>query len=157
NQPAREGRMSDVTGQGGRPSHVPFNLHGLRTYDLLTRPSKVFVEDLGRPLPAGASVADWLEALPHQLAGKDLPPVRDHLCRAHGDGRTVVAALGGHVIKTGCAPYLIDWVERGLLGAIVLNGAAAIHDVELAIAGKTSEDVAALLPEGRFGMAREAA
>jgi hypothetical protein len=155
--PAREGHMSDATDQGPQARLAPFDLHGLRTYDLQSRPSKVFVEDLGRPLPAGVSVADWLDALPHQLAGNDLRRVRDHLCRAHRDGRTVAAALGGHVIKTGCAPYLIDWIERGLLGAVVLNGAAAIHDVELAIAGKTSEDVAAQLPEGRFGMAREAA
>jgi hypothetical protein len=68
-----------------------------------------------------------------------------------------VAALGGHVIKTGCAPYLIDWVNRGLISAVVLNGAAAIHDLELALAGKTSEDVAAQLSAGQFGMARETA
>jgi hypothetical protein len=149
--------MSDVTDQVPRTPLVPFDLHGLRTYDLQSRPSKVFVEDLGRPLGAGASVADWVDSLPQQLGGKDLRRVRDHLCRARQDGRTVVAALGGHVIKTGCGPYLIDWVERGLVGAVVLNGAAAIHDLELAVAGKTSEDVAAQLPEGRFGMAREAA
>jgi hypothetical protein len=136
---------------------TPFDLHGLKTYDLQTRPSKVFVEDLGRPLPAGAGVGDWIDALPRQLAGNDLRRVRDRLCRAHQEGRTVVAALGGHVIKTGCAPYLIDWVQRGLLGAVVLNGAAAIHDFELAVAGKTSEDVAAQLPTGKFGMARETA
>lgn len=135
----------------------PFDLHGLKTYDLQSRPSKVFVEDLGRPLGAGATVGDWLDGLPHQLAANDLRRVRDHLCRAHRDGRTVVAALGGHVIKTGCGPYLIDWVRRGLVTAVVLNGAAAIHDVELAIAGKTSEDVAATLHAGTFGMARETA
>ena len=135
----------------------PYDLHGLKTYDLESRPSKVFHEDLGRPVAADAGVADWLESLPRQLAGNDLRRVRDHLCRARRDGRTVVAALGGHVIKTGCSPYLIDWVKRGLVGAVVLNGAAAIHDLELALAGKTSEDVAASLPEGRFGMARETA
>jgi hypothetical protein len=135
----------------------PFNLQGLKTYDLKSRPSKVFVEDLGRPLEAGASIGDWLESLPRQLAGNALRRVRDHLCRAHEHGRTVVAALGGHVIKTGCAPYLIDWVQSGLVSAVVLNGAAAIHDLELAIAGKTSEDVAAQLPTGQFGMARETA
>src|SRR5438034_30545 len=70
---------------------------------------------------------------------------------------SVAAAIGGHVIKTGCAPYLIDWIQRGVLTAVALNGAAAIHDVELAIAGKTSEDVAAQLPSGQFGMARETA
>ncbi len=135
----------------------PFDLHGLKTYELQSRPSKVFVEDLGRPLAAGASVADWLDALPRQLAGIDLRRVRDRLCQAHQDGRTVVAALGGHVIKTGCGPYLIDWVRRGVVGGVVLNGAAAIHDLELAVAGKTSEDVAAQLPAGQFGMARETA
>ena len=135
----------------------PIDLHGLKTYELTARPSKVFYEDLGRPLEAGDSVGDWLESLPHQLAGNELRAIRDHLCRAHQEFRTVVAALGGHVIKTGCAPYLIDWAHRGLLSAVVMNGAAAIHDLELALAGKTSEDVAAQLPEGRFGMARETA
>lgn len=135
----------------------PFDLHGLKTYDLASRPSKVFYEDLGRPVDASAGVADWIESLPRQLAGTALRRVRDHLCRAHADGRTVVAALGGHVIKTGCAPYLIDWVHKGLIKAVALNGAAAIHDFELALAGKTSEDVGATLLEGRFGMARETA
>jgi len=135
----------------------PFDLHGLKTYDLVSRPSKVFVEDLGQPVDAGASVGDWIDSLPRQLAGNDLRRVRDHVCRAYRDGRTVVAALGGHVIKTGCAPYLIDWVKRGIVGAVVMNGAAAIHDFELALAGKTSEDVNRSLPTGRFGMARETA
>jgi hypothetical protein len=135
----------------------PFDLQGLKTYDLYSRPSKVFVEDLGRPLPAGAGIADWLDALPRQLAADALRKVRDHLLRARRDGRTVVAALGGHVIKTGCAPYLIDWVEHGVVTAVAMNGSAAIHDFELAFAGKTSEDVAQQLPDGRFGMARETA
>ncbi|HJT79318.1 MAG TPA: hypothetical protein VJ739_19130, partial [Gemmataceae bacterium] len=149
--------MNDRTATDAQAAFVPFDLHGLKTYDLQTRPSKVFVEDFGKPLPPDATVGDWLDSLPHQLAGNDLRRVRDRLCRAHQEGRTVVAALGGHVIKTGCAPYLIDWIQRGLLQAVVLNGAAAIHDVELAIAGKTSEDVAAQLALGRFGMARDTA
>jgi hypothetical protein len=135
----------------------PFDLHGLKTCDLASRPSKVFAEDLGTPLDAGATVSDWLDSLPRQLAGNTLRRVRDHLCRAHSDGRPVVAALGGHVIKTGCAPYLIDWVHRGVLSAVAMNGSAAIHDFELALAGKTSEDVAASLPGGQFGTARETA
>jgi deoxyhypusine synthase len=135
----------------------PFNLDGLKTYDLQARPSKVFVEDLGRPVEPDVRLADWLQSLPRQLAAEDLRRVRDHLVRCHQEGRTVVAALGGHVIKTGCGPYLIDWVERGLLKAVVMNGAAAIHDLELALAGKTSEDVAASLPLGQFGMARDTA
>jgi tetraacyldisaccharide 4'-kinase len=135
----------------------PMDLHGLSTYDLASRPSKVFVEELGKPVPHDATFADWIDSLPHQLAGRYLRQVRDHLVRAHAEGRTVVAALGGHVIKTGCAPYLIDWIQQGLIKGVTLNGAAAIHDLELALVGKTSEDVAASLPEGRFGMARETA
>lgn len=135
----------------------PLDLNGLKTYDLKSRPSKVFAEDLGRPVDPGATVGDWLDSLPRQLAGNDLRRVRDHACRAYRDGRTLVAALGGHVIKTGCGPYLIDWVKRGLLHGVAMNGAAAIHDIELAMAGKTSEDVAAQLPTGQFGMARETA
>jgi hypothetical protein len=140
-----------------RTALAPFDLHGLKTYDLTSRPCKVFSDELGRPVESGTTINDWLASLPRQLAATALRKVCQHLCRAHSQGRTVAAALGGHVIKTGCAPYLVDWIGRGMLKAVALNGAAAIHDVELAIAGKTSEDVAAQLPSGQFGMARETA
>jgi hypothetical protein len=136
---------------------TPYDLHGLKTDDLAARPSKVFIDDLGRPLGAGATVADWLDALPRQLAADGLRRVRDHLVRASNVGRTVAVALGGHVIKTGCGPYLIDLVRRGVVTAVAMNGSAAIHDFELAFAGKTSEDVGKQLMTGRFGMARETA
>lgn len=135
----------------------PFDLEGLKTYELGSRPSKVFIEELGQPVAADATVAAWIEALPRQLAGNEIRRVRDHLCRAKRDGRTVVAALGGHVIKTGCGSYVVDWIRSGLLSAVAMNGAAAIHDFELAVAGKTSEDVASQLASGQFGMARETA
>jgi hypothetical protein len=135
----------------------PFDLNGLKTYELKSRPSKVFVEDLGRPVGPSATVNEWLDALPRQLAGNEVRRVRDHLVRAHETGKTVAAAIGGHVIKTGCGPYLVDWIRRGLLTAVAMNGSAAIHDFELAAAGKTSEDVAVQLPTGQFGMARETA
>src|SRR5205807_9502284 len=156
-------RHSD-TPNGGTPQHLaaltthkPYDLSGVVTYDLVSRPSKVFYDELGQPTPADSTLADWLDALPRQLAANDLRRVADHLARTYRDGRTAAVALGGHVIKTGCAPYLIDWVQQGVIKAIAMNGAAAIHDFELAVAGKTSEDVAAQLPEGRFGMARETA
>jgi hypothetical protein len=135
----------------------PFDLNGLKTYELRSRPSKVFVEDLGRPVSVAAPIGEWLDTLPRQLAGNVLRKVRDHLCRAHDEGKTVVAALGGHVIKTGCAPYLIDWIQQGVIKAVAMNGSAAIHDFELALVGKTSEDVGATLASGQFGMARETA
>lgn len=143
--------------EGQANAFPPFNLNGLKTYDLEARPSKVFHTDLGRPVEPGATITDWLAGLPRQLAGNALRRVVNHLCRAWQHGCTTACALGGHVIKTGCSPYLIDWVQRGVLKAVALNGAAAIHDIELALAGKTSEDVAAQLPTGQFGMARETA
>ena len=135
----------------------PYDLRGLQTYDLSSRPSKVFHDDLGRPLEPTASVESWLAGLPRQLAANDLRRTAQHISRAFHEDCTVAAALGGHVIKTGCAPYLIDWIERGVLKAVALNGSAAIHDFELALAGKTSENVSAQLPAGQFGMARETA
>src|SRR5258707_573165 len=126
----------------------PFDLHGLKTYDLAARPSKVFADDVGQPLPPNPTVSDWLDSLPRQLAANGLRDVRDHICRAHAEGRTTVAALGGHVIKTGSGPYLVDLIDRGIITAVAMNGSAAIHDFELASAGKTSEDVGAQLPGG---------
>src|SRR5262245_27621374 len=130
----------------------------LTTHSLYDRPSKVLAAaHLGRPLGPGATVRQLLEALPDQLAGSALRRWAEVVCTACRADRPVVAALGGHVIKTGCGPYLIDWIRRGVLTAVCLNGAAAIHDVELALAGRTSEDVAARLPDGSFGMTRETA
>ena len=135
----------------------PMDLSALKTYDLDSRPSKVFHDDLGRPATPQMTASDWLMSLPRQLAANDVRRVADHLVRARREGRTVAVALGGHVVKTGCAPYLIDWINDGLVGAVAMNGSAAIHDFELAIAGKTSENVAAQLPGGKFGMVRDTA
>jgi hypothetical protein len=135
----------------------PYDLNGLRTYELTERPSKVFHDDLGQTVSPETPVAEWLDSLPKQLAAAELRRVSSHLCRAYREGRTTAAAIGGHVIKTGCAPYLIDWIQRGVLKAVALNGSAAIHDFELAVAGKSSENVSAQLPTGQFGMARETA
>jgi hypothetical protein len=133
------------------------DLERLTTHSLYDRPSKVSMTHLGQPLGPGATVSDLLEALPNQLAGQSLRRWRDAIWDARKADRPVVTALGGHVIKTGCGPYLIDWIHRGFLTAVCLNGAAAIHDVELALAGRTSEDVEARLPDGTFGMTRETA
>lgn len=148
---------TDRSRHGWAQSVRPFDVCGLKTYELQSRPCKVFAEDLGQTVASDITFAEWFDTLPRQLAGNDLRSVRDHICRAATTGKTVAVGIGGHVIKTGCGPYLIDWIEKGLVQAVAMNGAAAIHDLELALAGKTSEDVAAQLPTGRFGMARETA
>jgi hypothetical protein len=129
----------------------------LNTHSLHDRPSKVQVADLGRVVDRSATVDQLFESLPNQLAGVQLRRWRDVLLSAVAADRHVVAAIGGHVIKTGCGPHLIDWIKRGVLTAIAMNGSAAIHDVELALAGRTSEDVDSRLPNGSFGMTRETA
>jgi hypothetical protein len=131
------------------------DLDALRFEPLRERPSKVRLAHLGRPAGRDPRLSDWLDGLPDVLAARGLKRLRDAVVRAHLERRPVVAGLGGHVIKTGCAPYLIDWIDRGVLSALALNGSAAIHDLELAVAGRTSEDVGARLMAGTFGFARE--
>jgi hypothetical protein len=137
------------------PRDQKVDFHALRFEPLETRPSKVQLADLGRPAATHAGFEDWLEGLPTVLAGRDLRALRDAIVTAHAQGRHVCVALGGHVIKTGCAPYLNDLIERRVITGVAMNGSAAIHDLELAIMGRTSEDVGTRLASGTFGFARE--
>lgn len=131
------------------------DLHGLKYEPLAERPSKVRLADLGHPAAPWSRFEEWLESLPDILAGREVRRLRDAIVRAYAANRPVVAALGGHVVKTGCAPFLIDLARRGVVTGFALNGSAAIHDLELAIAGHTSEDVGPRLAAGTFGFARE--
>jgi hypothetical protein len=103
----------------------------------------------------GSGVRGLVDALPHILAGDSFRAVVDAVIEARNRRKAILWALGGHVIKCGLAPVLIDLMRRGFVTAFAMNGAAAIHDFEIAIAGQTSEDVEAVLPDGRFGAARE--
>ena len=127
----------------------------LRYEPLAGRPSKVRLAERGRPVDGTGTLEDLLDGLPAVLAAQSLKQLRDAIVLAHSQGRHVLAALGGHVIKTGCGPYLNDWIARGILTGVAMNGSAAIHDLELAIAGHTSEDVGPRLTAGTFGFARE--
>jgi hypothetical protein len=145
-------------GLGSRPGDEPaerVDFEDLRYEPLASRPSKVALADLGRPVSPHTSMGKWLDSLPSVLGAGALRRLSDAIAAASSARRPVVAALGGHVVKTGCGPYLIDWIDRGVLHGLALNGSAAIHDLELAIAGKTSEDVGARLMAGSFGFARE--
>ena len=132
----------------------PLDLRGLRTIPIQARGGKVRIEDFAKPY-AGGNVAAWVDSLPHILAADSFRAVVQALTAARERGRMILWGLGGHVIKVGLAPVLIDLMRRRYATAFALNGAAAIHDFEIAIAGQTSEDVEAVLPDGRFGMAEE--
>jgi hypothetical protein len=133
----------------------PLEFSGLRTVPLAVRGGKVRVEDFGSPSPNNAGVRGLVDSLPRILAGDSFRGVIEAIERAHASGKPVIWGLGGHVIKTGLAPVLIDLMKRGFATAFALNGAAAIHDFEIALVGCTSEDVEAVLPDGSFGSAEE--
>ena len=132
-----------------------FDLSDVRTYPLKSRESKARVEDFGRPVSDGGSVGAFLDSLPNVLAAADFKAVVHAIVNARRTDAGVVWGLGAHVIKTGLGPVLIDLMERGFVSAIATNGAAVIHDFEIALVGATSEDVDEALGPGRFGMADE--
>jgi hypothetical protein len=132
-----------------------FDLSAVRTYPLASRQGRAQVEHFARPLQAGATIARFFDALPNVLAAADLKAVVKAILDARQHGGGVLWGLGAHVIKTGLAPVLIDLMERGFVSAVATNGAAVIHDFEVALAGSTSEDVDGTLGPGQFGMAEE--
>ncbi|HEV3333565.1 MAG TPA: hypothetical protein VG096_21420 [Bryobacteraceae bacterium] len=134
---------------------APLDFARLKTVGLKERGGKVKVADFASAYRPGSGIAGWLDSLPHILAGDSFRAVLKALLTARQKRRAIVWALGGHVIKCGLAPVLIDLMRRGYVTAFALNGAAAIHDFEIALAGHTSEDVEAVLPDGRFGAAEE--
>ena len=133
----------------------PLNFGGLHTIGLKERGGKVKTGDFAAVYRKGSGVAGWLDSLPHILAGDSFRAVVDAMAAARARGRAVIWGLGGHTIKCGLAPVLTDLMRRGYVTAFAMNGSAAIHDFEIALAGHTSEDVEAVLPDGRFGSAEE--
>ncbi len=132
-----------------------FDLSGVRTYPLASRPSKANAADFARPYAKGAGVGGLIESLPKILAADDFRAVVAAIESARAGERGIIWGLGAHVIKTGLSPILVDLMERGFVSAIATNGAGIIHDFEIALSGGTSEDVEEALGPGRFGMAEE--
>lgn len=133
----------------------PVDFSGLKTIPLKARGGKVRVEDFALPYEKGTGVSGWLDSLPKILAGNSIRSAVEALVRARAARKPIIWGMGGHVIKCGLAPVLVDLMRRGYATAFALNGSAAIHDFEIALAGHTSEDVEAVLPDGRFGSAEE--
>lgn len=133
----------------------PLTFDDLNTYSIHDRHSKVSVEDFAAPVRPGMRVSQLIQSLPNQLMGKDFPEFIHRTAKAYNEQRPILLGMGAHVIKVGLNPLLIDLMERGLLSAIALNGAGIIHDAEIALAGRTSEEVADVLGQGAFGAARE--
>jgi len=133
----------------------PLTFGGARTYPLASRKSKVSVRDFAKPSGSNSSLTKFLDSLPRFLAANDLRQLLTAIHRARKQHAPILWGIGGHVIKVGLGPVLIDLMKSGFVSGIAMNGAALIHDFEIALAGNTSEDVEAGLGAGQFGMAAE--
>ncbi len=133
----------------------PLSFDGLKTVPIAERGGKVQIEHFARPYQKGEGVARLLESIPKLLAADAFRGVISALQRAKAQKRAILWGIGGHVVKCGLADVLVDLMGRGWVTGFVMNGAASIHDFEIAIAGQTSEDVESVLPDGRFGAADE--
>ncbi len=133
----------------------PMSFEKIKTYELETRPSKVTVADFAKVSDPTSNVSDFLETLPNILAAKDLREFVERLKRAREAEKPIIWGFGGHVIKTGLAPILIDLMDEGFVSAISVNGSVLVHDSEIAFVGFTSEDVDSTLGSGDFGAALE--
>jgi len=136
-------------------SNDPIDLKQLKLSDLDMRPSKVAAEMLGKPWRPGGSLSQFVASLPRVLAADDLRSVAQAVVTARRGGRPVMLAMGAHVIKVGLSPLIIDAMEQGIFTGLAFNGAGVVHDTEMALAGRTSEDVAEALADGSFGTARQ--
>jgi hypothetical protein len=136
-------------------SYREADLSRLKTIPVAGRRNKVEETLLAKPPGRDRSFHAFLDSLPDILAARDLRVAISHLARAHDDDKGVVLMLGGHVIKVGLGPLIREWIQHGIVTHVAMNGAAAIHDFELAAYGGTSEDVAEGLADGSFGMADE--
>ena len=133
----------------------PIDFEHLKTVPLATRGGKVRIEDFAAPHQKGGSLRSWIDSLPRILAADSFRSVVAAIAKARAAAKPIVWGLGGHVIKCGLAPVLADLIDHGYATAFAMNGSAAIHDFEIALAGHTSEDVEAVLPDGSFGAAEE--
>lgn len=139
----------------GRKTFTSLDFSKVRTYPSKNRSSKVQQSLLGKKVRKGLRLRSFFQGLPDILAAKNLKDIARRIARAHRANKTVLLGMGAHSIKVGLSPVIIDFMERGIVSAVAMNGAGIIHDFELAFMGKTSEDVAASLSDGRFGMAKE--
>ncbi len=134
---------------------TPVNLNQVTTYPIRERVNKVSIHDFAaRPSP-NDGMREFLCGLPKLLKAGDLLELVDRIVSAYRQSKPIIVMMGGHVIKCGLSPILIDLMERGIITALAFNGASSIHDFEIALIGETSEDVGEYIQTGQFGMVEE--
>ncbi|MEK6646955.1 MAG: hypothetical protein AABY84_09815 [Candidatus Firestonebacteria bacterium] len=131
------------------------NLTKIKRYSILRRKSKVKITNFAKSGKKKILFNNFISNLPNILAAQKLKQVINDIVLAHKHKKQVILMIGGHIIKCGLGPVIIDLMKRKVITAIAMNGAASIHDFEIALAGTTSEEVTTALADGSFGMAEE--
>jgi len=140
-----------------RSDWQPLDLSKIKTSSLHTRKSKVDASDFASPLPLGSTFKGFLDSLPRFLAAADLKEAVSRIVTAVKGDKMVLWAMGAHPIKVGLNPIISNLMDRGIIRGLAMNGAGIVHDVEIAMAGKTSEEVEEGLGQGVFGVTKETA
>lgn len=133
----------------------PISLADVKSYPLEERHSKVKIDDFGKPWKSGKDMSQWIDYLPRILAANDFRKIVNNITLAVRSGNPVILAMGAHAIKVGLNPVILDFLDRGIISGLAMNGAGIIHDAELAMSGHTSEEVEEQIGDGKFGMAEE--
>ena len=147
--------MSRRSPDSKRANSQEVDLARVRTVPLTRRENKVSAEEFAKPPGKDRSFHAFVDSLPDILVARDFRRLVTAIVDAAKKKRAVVVMLGGHIVKTGLAPLLVALMERRVITHVAMNGSAAIHDYEIARFGGTSEDVAAGLKDGTFGMVEE--
>lgn len=145
-----------MTGKKKGINHARADFKKIKTYPINERGNKVNVSDFA-DLEKYKKTKDIASLLPFILKAAELKEIAAAMRNAVKNKKGVIFALGAHVIKTGCSPIIIDWIKNGVITGVALNGAGAVHDLEIAMIGATSEDVEEEVKTGRFGMVSETA
>jgi hypothetical protein len=133
----------------------PIDLTRIRTTSLSEQERKVDTGVFAKPLSRGGSFHSFFRSLPHVLASAELREAVNGFVQAHTHGKMTILGMGAHPIKVGLSPIIIQLLEQGVIRAVAMNGAGVIHDLEIAMVGRTSEDVDKELNTGTFGMVDE--
>lgn len=134
--------------------YKPIDLAAVKTYSVRERRSKIERGAFARPVSAGAAFSDFWDSLPDALAVRELREFAAQLLAAR-TRHPIMWMMGAHPLKVGLSPVLLDLLSKGFITSLSSHGAFAVHDCEIALFGRTSEEVAETLRDGRFGMARE--
>ncbi|HEX8424279.1 MAG TPA: hypothetical protein VF634_12745, partial [Pyrinomonadaceae bacterium] len=105
----------------------PLGLEKVSTYPLASRPSKVAASDFAQPVADDSTLRDFLQTLPNILAVRSLREIAAQVRRARELRKPVIWGIGGHVIKTGLAPLIIDLIRRGFVTGVAANGSVLVH------------------------------